>query len=367
MQLPTLHSRLRRSLLVAVGAFVFASPAAAVKIPSPDSHGWIELAPKNTTCWDGSPWHFWYHPGDRNKLAIWFQGGGSCWNAETCDAAQRPTFDTKLGPDDYPGSGNGVFDQKHKNNPLRDFGLVFLPYCTGDMHIGRRTVEYARRDGSRFPFVHAGQKNTRAALDALEALHVAPQTLLVGGESAGAIGAGFWASEIGDRWPNAQLIVLGDAGGGYRSRAANLVLKQWGVLDDLPDVPAYRDPQRIYFETFYIAAAQRHPTARLGEANYANDAVQRHFMEMLGSPVAKLTKPLQCNLNEVRIEAPGFHSFIYPGTRHVMLRTNAVYTTRCENQSLIGWIEDLIAGRPVETHWCDGTMTLHTNTAAPPL
>jgi len=353
-----------RRLLLSVAILGAAQAALAGALPAADSHGWIELAPKDTMCWDGSPWHFWYHPGDRNKLAIWFQGGGACWNGETCDARQQPTFDTKLGSNDYPGRGSGLFDQSHKNNPLHDFGLVLLPYCTGDMHIGRRTVEYRRSDGSTYRFAHVGQKNTRAALDALQALHVTPRTLFVGGESTGAIGAAFWASEIGDRWPNGQLIVLGDAAGGYRSRATNGVLKQWGVLDELPDVPAYQDRTRVYFETFYIAAGQRHPTARLAEVNYANDAVQRRLMTVLGTPVAKLTKPLQCNLNEVRIETPGFHSFIYPGTQHEMLRTNAVYTTRCEKQTLIGWISDLIAGRPVETHWCDGTLTLHTNTAA---
>jgi hypothetical protein len=343
---------------------MFVPLVGAAAVPTADNHGWIEVAPKDTHCWDGAPWHFWYHPGDPNKLAIWFQGGGACWNAETCDVAQQPTFDTKLGSNDYPGRGRGLFDQSHKHNPLQDFGLVLLPYCTGDMHIGERSVEYTRADGSKYRFAHAGQKNVAAALDALQALRLTPATLFVGGASTGAVGAAFWANDIGNRWPNAQLIVVGDAAGGYRSRATNGVLKHWGALDNLPDVPAYRDPKRIYFETFYVAAGAAHPTARLAQVNYANDAVQRHLMTMLGTSVPQLTKPLQCNLNEVRIETPGFHSFIYPGTQHEMLRTNAVYTTRCEKQTLIGWISDLIAGRPVETHWCDGTLTLHTNTAA---
>ncbi len=155
----------------------------------------------------------------------------------------------------------------------------------------------------------------------------------------------------------AQLIVLGDSAGGYRSLGANTALRAWGVLDALPELPAYADRDRVFFESFYIAAAQRHPAARLAQVNFADDAVQRRFMSLLGTPVKQLTKPLTCNLNEVRIDAPGFRSFIYPGTRHTMLRTDAVYSTRCEGQSLVDWIDDLIAGRPIENRWCDGSTT----------
>jgi Pectinacetylesterase len=366
MRVLRVSRRLLRGLLSALAIGGFAVAAAAATPPEADANGWVEIAPAGTTCWDGSPWHFWYHAGDPDNVAIWFQGGGACFDAATCDTAGKPTFDAALGDDDYPRA-TGLFDRSRPDNPLHDFSLVLLPSCTGDVHIGNRRVEYQRRDGSRFAFAHTGQPNTRAALDMLQRQGIAPKLLLVGGESTGAIGAAFWAGAIGDRWPDAQLVVIGDAAGGYRSRAANTLLRHWGALDDLPKLPAFEDPDRVYFETFYIAAGQRHRTARLGEVNHADDVVQRRFMAVLGTPVPELTKPLQCNLNEVRINTPGFHSFIYPGTEHVMLRTSNVYTTRCENQSLVAWLDDLIAGRPVETHWCDGTSTLHTNRAAPPL
>ena len=41
------------------------------------------------------------------------------------------------------------------------------------------------------------------------------------------------------------------------------------------------------------------------QVNFADDAAQRRFMSLLGTPVKQLTKPLTCNLNEVRIDAPG--------------------------------------------------------------
>ena len=255
------------------------------------------------------------------------------------------------------------------DNPLRGFSIAVLPNCTGDAHIGNRSAQYRRADGTQYTFAHEGARNTRSALDYLQT-QATPHTVFVGGDGTGAIGAAYWAGEIGDRFGAAQLIVLGDSAGGYRSLGANTALRAWGVLDALPALPAYADRDRVFFESFYIATAQRHPSARLAQVNFADDAVQRRFMSLLGTPVAKLTKPLTCNLNEVRIDAPGFHSFIYPGTRHTMLRTDAMYSTRCRGQSLVGWIDDLIAGRPIENRWCEEpttTAALSQPNKSPPL
>ena len=355
-----------RLLLVFVAAFAARCVGAADVIPtlSADRSEWVEVAPEGTQCWDGSPWHFWYRGGSTDKLVVWFEGGGACWNAALCDVAGQPTFQSTLTA--QPPAANGLFDRRRLNNPLHDFSVVLLPYCTGDAHIGRRTVDYQRPDGTRYRFAHEGSRNTLAALDWLRSRGFDPKTLVVSGESAGAIGAAFWATEIGNRWPQAQLIALGDSAGGYRSVGANTALRQWGVLDALPDLPAYHDHDRVFFESFYIAAAQQHPGARMAQVNFADDAVQRRFMSLLGTPVKKLTKPLTCNLNEVRIDAPGFHSYIYPGARHTMLRTAAVYTTRCEGHSLVDWIDDLIAGRPLENRWCDGTTSALVSPARTP-
>lgn len=359
-----------RSIAALRRAFVFA--AALFASLAATAQEWTKVEPAGAQCWDGSPWHFWYRAGAADKLAIWFEGGGACWNAALCDVQGRATFDQRAVSDPQKSSRrlptSGLFDTARANNPLRDYTVVYLPYCTGDVHVGRRTVEYVRKDGTRFSFAHRGANNTLAALDWLKERAVDPSVVFVSGESAGAIGAAYWALEIGDRYPRAQLIALGDAAGGYRSLGVNGALKQWGTLDALPDVPAYANRDRVFFETFYVAAAQRHPTARLGQVNYADDAEQRTFMKLLGTPVDKLTKPLTCNMNEVRIDAPQFHSYIYPGDRHVILSTNAVYAIRCNGQSLVDWVTDLIDGTPIENRWCDGTTAtaLASPVAAPP-
>ena len=87
--------------------------------------------------------------------------------------------------------------------------------------------------------------------------------------------------------------------------------------------------------------------------NFADDAVQRRFLDILGAPAEDITKGLTCNLNEVRLDAPGFHSFIYPGEEHVLLRTSAVWTTSCAGTKVVDWVRRVIDGEPVETTWCE--------------
>jgi hypothetical protein len=353
----------RRTLARLAGLLAVCAVSSAV------AEEWREVAPPDTTCWDGKPWHFWYRTGQSDNLVIYFQGGGGCWRSELCDITGQPTFDRDLTAEDHPSRSGGLFDDSHADNPVRGWRAAFLPYCTGDVHVGRRTVEYTRADGSTYTVAHEGQRNVRAALDWIAARIVAegrpPPRIFVSGESAGAIAASFWAYEIGDRFPDAALSVVGDAAGGYRTAHINGLLRQWGTLDALPAAPAFADPGKVYLESFYLATAQRHPDAHLAQINFADDAVQRRFMDLMGAPTDVLTKGLTCNLNEIRIDSPNFHSYIYPGTEHIMLRTGALYETTCEGERLVDWIGRVVEGQPVVNRWCDGTAAVLTEVSIP--
>ena len=341
-------------LMLSVWAIAATSALAA-------STDWQRITPAGASCWDGSPWHFFYRTGTSQRLAIFFGSGDACWSAPLCAALAHA-------PVDLPGPpAAGLFDGARAANPLADFAQVWLPDCTFDMQTGDRTVSYQSRGAAPLEVAHVGAANVRAALAALQTRITPPREIFVGGDGSGGIAAAYWSMRIGERWPSAQLVVLGAGAGGYRSRAANDALTQWGALDDLPDLPVFADRHKVYFESFYIATAQRFPEARLGAVNFANDAVQRRLMRAFGTPVASLSKPLQCNMNEVRINAAGFHSFMVPGTQHAILGSDAVYALHCEAQNLSAWIGDLVSGEPIETHWCDGELTLHTSRTAAPL
>jgi hypothetical protein len=109
--------------------------------------------------------------------------------AELCDPNGAPTFDGSVGADDDPSTSVGLFDAARADSPIAGWSVLFVPYCSGDLHIGDRVVDYKRTDGSTFAFAHVGARNTRAALDWLGSRKMTPAKVLVGGESAGAVAA----------------------------------------------------------------------------------------------------------------------------------------------------------------------------------
>ena len=111
-----------------------------------NASGWTEVAPPEARCANGAPWRFWYHAGAADKLAVWFEGADACWNAALCDRVLRTGSAAPVAP--APPAPNGIFDPSRADNPLRDFSIAVLPSCTGDAHIGRRTAEYRRADGT---------------------------------------------------------------------------------------------------------------------------------------------------------------------------------------------------------------------------
>ncbi|MBL1135963.1 MAG: hypothetical protein HND46_11645 [Chloroflexi bacterium] len=65
--------------------------------------------------------------------------GSSIFNPTADNDSNNPTA--------LPG---GIFDLENPENPFADYNMVFVPYCTGDVHIGNReaTYEVEASDGS---------------------------------------------------------------------------------------------------------------------------------------------------------------------------------------------------------------------------
>ena len=81
------------------------------------------------------PISFFVNPADSDKVLIHFQGGGACWDSNTC-SVDEPTFLEAVSPlsDDYYPFG--IFDREHPANPVADYNMIVVSYCTGDLHTG---------------------------------------------------------------------------------------------------------------------------------------------------------------------------------------------------------------------------------------
>jgi len=140
MKKPTNPSSTAGLLLIAL--LLCACSESSTEVPPPLASanldglepGWNVIEPGgDTMCSDGSPYRFFVRPGDSDKLMLFFQGGGACWNGGMCDPDLEPTYRINLREVD-PERYNGVFLTQHPDNPLSDHSVVFAPYCTADVH-----------------------------------------------------------------------------------------------------------------------------------------------------------------------------------------------------------------------------------------
>ena len=241
-----------------------------------DTGGWKAVAGGHGTgcATDATPYEFYVHEGDPRRVAIYFQGGGGCWNSRNCGLDGQKTFENAVDDGDRPwmnkaGAG-GILDAANPANPLREFTIVYAPYCTADVHLGVRTERFETSDGKSLSVAYRGLANAQRVLDWVTQQYTDPKRVFVSGGSAGAIPSPIFASQLARHYTKAQVVQLGDGAGGYRTYRLAPQLELWGATRALKHDPLYSDldVETANFEDFYVA--------RRGGAQPAAGADQQH-------------------------------------------------------------------------------------------
>jgi hypothetical protein len=319
------------------------------------SRGWNRIPGRiGTGCAHDSTFAFRVRPGLPDKVMIYLNGGGACWRAQECDPRGHPTYTMTSDSANDASVRTGIFDVANEANPVREFTMVFIPYCTGDVHLGSREVEYESKDAKGAPrsfFVrHGGAANVESVLDWVYKNIRNPRVVFVTGSSAGAIPSPVIAAKVARHYPRARVVQLGDAAGGYHATAIPNLLAGWGATEYLQEDAAYRslDSADFSFERLYMASARAAPRVRYAQFNTAEDATQLYFLALLGIKGQPLEKMLATDLEELRDALPWFRTYTAPGKVHSILRSNAVYSTTVEGVSFRDWLSALVNGEPVE-------------------
>src|SRR3990170_6725732 len=96
-------------------------------------------------CADGSEFALWVREADPTKVVFYLDGGGACWDATTCaftGDGDSGMYEWNISDDD-PAREGGIFNLSNPDNPLADYSFVYVPLCTGDVHLGDATREYS--------------------------------------------------------------------------------------------------------------------------------------------------------------------------------------------------------------------------------
>ncbi len=157
-------------------------------------------------CIAGTPFSAFTRDGDPEKLLIFQQGGGACW--------QDFYFCNVLSEDQEPPAPPvGIYDFDNPDNPFADYSIVYMPYCDGSVFSGDNEVV-----DPNFPFgpvrFHRGLRNQSAAMDVAKSLYPHAKNITLSGSSAGGVGVDGFAPFLARfLWGNrADLSVLNDAG-----------------------------------------------------------------------------------------------------------------------------------------------------------
>jgi hypothetical protein len=177
---------------------------------------------------DGSDnsFHFYFKPGKNDKLVVFFNGGGACWDDATCltslKKGPRPIYNPSINQENSPIGAGGIFDDTNSENPFKEWSKVFIPYCTGDIHVGSKSVTYID-DGSLTGYPGAPVKVKHHGFDNFLAVRewikgqfptqgqISLNKLLVTGSSAGGYGATLNFPYLQDAFPKTNAVLLSDA------------------------------------------------------------------------------------------------------------------------------------------------------------
>jgi hypothetical protein len=316
------------------------------------SKGWNRIPGRNGTgCAHDSTFAFRVRPGLPDKVMIYLNGGGACWRTQDCDPRGKPTYTMKVDSANDVSIRTGLLDVANDANPVRDYTMVFIPSCTGDVHLGTRQVDYEVKGSDKTISIrHGGGANLEAVLDWVFTNIRNPRTVFVAGVSTGAIASPVVAERVSRHYPRARIVQLGDGAGGYHTDAVPGILSEWGATDYLADDPAFRstDSASFTFERMYTAAARVAPRVHYAQVNTTEDATQLLFLSMLGVKNMPLVKQLNAAYEEIRESVPSFRSYTAPGKMHTILRSNALYTTTVDGVAFKDWLTALVNGEEVD-------------------
>jgi len=200
----------------------FGRPANILKLDDVHDKEWHTVPFQgNTMCSDGSEFAIFLRKGSSKNFLIHFSGGGASWDSTTY--RQPISLMSALDGDSrdlksfyfpslfklFPKALGGLVDNEDPENAFRDWNMIFIPNCTGDMHIGNIISNYTF-NGKQYKIHHNGRNNSLAALAWVFANFKTADKILVSGESSGAWGCAFWTPYIADRFDGKKIYQLSD-------------------------------------------------------------------------------------------------------------------------------------------------------------
>ena len=311
--------------------------------------------------------HFWVKRGSVDEVVVFFEGGGACWDDLTCSfpiAAGLPPgvpqfYKPAILPADDPRTYSGIFELSNPDNPVREWSFVYVPYCTGDVHLGSATRAYHNAGNPVLPLPatfsvrHRGFDNFMVVLDWMRRHVRDPNRVLVTGSSAGAYGAAGNFPWIAEAYPRAHLYVLADAGQGVTTVAwdyGNPGRDAWNVTLP-PTVVGSGEPIPRTWEILRTSA-MRYPHAKVSQFTTRLDGVQIAFYSVMKqlygpggpcpSPAVDWNDQMVGALHAYAADTDNYRFYLAEGTYHTIMRAPWFYTESSAGLPYAEWLAGML-------------------------
>lgn len=314
-------------------------------------------------CADSSQYRFFFRKGTVNKLMIWFQGGGACWNDLTCTASLNPMgkgfYNSRIIP--AMSERHGVFDLDNKQNPFKDWHVVYLPYCTGDLHLGDFAQVYTAIGGVEVKINHRGAVNVQAALDWVFEAFPTIDKVFVAGKSAGGYGAIFWTKAIKDHFSQSPVFQLSDCSSVVSDSLPPILEKNWHsqLVEDLKMQPtaslladAYITIGKQYAQGLHLAQVNSMYDGVLVGYTGALEGVyfpKATFVQSWSQKMQEATETIAENLNNFVYFNTDFGQGPDGKTPHTYFHHDNFYKVQENGIRLVDWLRSWLHEEQVES------------------
>jgi hypothetical protein len=153
---------------------------------SVEDEAWIYSVVDGARCGNGGDVGVATNRGSSDRLVIYLEGGGACWDQFTCGNGFASFVRSGIPQStitQITSLSVGIFNRGDADSPFVADSFAYVPYCTGDVHGGTRP-------DTPWGVAHVGGDNLDVMLPRILATFPAAREVVLAGTSAGGYGVG---------------------------------------------------------------------------------------------------------------------------------------------------------------------------------
>jgi hypothetical protein len=300
-----------------------------------------------------------------NKLFIYLEGGGACFNAISCVGNPSSFGSSNFSSWASGGGTAGIFNTTNAANPVKDWNAVYIPYCTGDVHGGNLTGVNVPGNGPQNQ-AFVGYANVGLYMARIVPTFPNVTEVLLTGASAGGFGALYNYDRVAQDFCPTPVVLIDDSGPPMSDTYLAPCLQTrwrtiWGLNQTLPpDCPAAIGPNGGGIVNAVTCLGTKYAKERLGLISSNQDGTiaqfygfgQNNCANIDGFASALPGTTYAAGLNELRTvymsQSPAWGTYFIPSTTHTWIPgNNSFFNTTVMSEPLPAWVGDMVNGGPI--------------------